>query len=69
MDFLPSSNRGTVYADEIDPSSPYVTLDTFNLVKFLNSTLEETNSALFSDRVSRRVIKDLVRQWGTSEHC
>tara|TARA_B110000503_G_scaffold142895_1_gene241511 strand:- start:13040 stop:14695 length:1656 start_codon:yes stop_codon:yes gene_type:complete len=61
----PSSNRGAVYADEIDPSSPYVTLDTFNLVKFLNSTLEETNSALFSDRVSRRVIKDLVRQWGT----
>jgi hypothetical protein len=60
----PSSNRGAVYADEIEQRSGNIILDTFNLVKFLNSILDENNDSLFSDRISRRVIKDLVRQWG-----
>jgi hypothetical protein len=60
----PSSNRGAVYADEIEPQPGNMILDTFNLVKFLNSILLENNNSLFSDRISRRVIKDLVRQWG-----
>lgn len=60
----PSSNRGAVYTDEIKPQPGNMVLDTFNLVKFLNSILVENNDTLFSDRISRRVIKDLVRQWG-----
>lgn len=60
----PSSNRGAVYADEIEQRSGNIILDTFNLVKFLNSILDQNNDSLFSDRISRRVIKDLVRQWG-----
>ena len=60
----PSSNRGAVYADEIEKHSGNIILDTFNLVKFLNSILDENNDSLFSDRISRRVIKDLVRPWG-----
>lgn len=60
----PSSNRGAVYADEIKPGSGILTLDTFNLVKFLNSIISENSDTLFSDRISRRIIKDLIRQWG-----
>jgi hypothetical protein len=60
----PSSDRGAVYADEIEQQPGNMILDTFNLVKFLNSILVENNDSLFSDRISRRVIKDLVRQWG-----
>ena len=60
----PSSNRGAVYADEIEPQPGNIILDTFNLVKFLNNIVAENNDTLFSDRISRRVIKDLVRQWG-----
>ena len=60
----PSSDRGAVYTDEIEQRPGNIILDTFNLVKFLNSILVENNDTLFSDRISRRVIKDLVRQWG-----
>ena len=60
----PSSNHGAVYADEIEPQPGNMILDTFNLVKFLSSILVENNDTLFSDRISKRVIKDLVRQWG-----
>jgi len=60
----PSSDRGAVYTDEIEQRPGNIILDTFNLVKFLNSILVENNDTLFSDRISRRVIKDLIRQWG-----
>jgi hypothetical protein len=60
----PSSNRGAVYTDEIEQRPGNIILDTFNLVKFLNNILVENNDTLFSDRISKRVIKDLVRQWG-----
>ena len=60
----PSSNRGAVYADELKPGTGNMTLDTFNLVKFLNSIISEKSGSLFSDRISRRIIEDLIRQWG-----
>ncbi|MDG2502302.1 MAG: hypothetical protein P8M77_07910 [Porticoccaceae bacterium] len=60
-----ASNLGPVYADNATASSDNLVLDTFNLVKFLNSSLtERANHNVFSDRISRRVVKDLVRQWG-----
>ena len=62
-----SNNRGAVYADEIKPGTGILTLDTFNLVKFLNSIISENSDTLFSDRISRRIIKDLIRQWGEDQ--
>ena len=60
----PSSNRGAVYADEIEKRSGYIILNTSNLVNFLTTIRDENNDSLFSDRISRRIIKDLIRQWG-----
>jgi len=60
-----ASNMGPIYATGFNPSPNNLILDTFNLVKFLNSSLtERANHNVFSDRISRRVIKDLARQWG-----
>jgi hypothetical protein len=60
-----ASNMGPIYAEGVNPSPNNLILDTFNLVKFLNSSLtERANHNVFSDRISRRVIKDLARQWG-----
>ncbi|MDA8782635.1 hypothetical protein N9N16_05510 [Porticoccaceae bacterium] len=60
-----TSNQGPVYADRVEPKADNLVLDTFNLVKFLNnSLLEKSNHNLFSNRVSRRVVVDLARQWG-----
>ena len=60
-----ASNMGPIYAEGANHSPKNLVLDTFNLVKFLNSSLtERANHNIFSDRISRRVIKDLARQWG-----
>ncbi len=60
-----SSNQGPVYSDNTAQKPNHFILDTFNLVKFLNnSLLEKSNHNLFSDRISRRVLVDLARQWG-----
>jgi len=60
-----SSNQGPVYSDNTALKPENFILDTFNLVKFLNnSLLEKSNHNLFSDRISRRVLVDLARQWG-----
>lgn len=60
-----TSNLGPMYTSNTKASQKCLILDTFNLVKFLNSSLtERANHNVFSDRISRRVIKDLVRQWG-----
>lgn len=60
-----TSNQGPVYAERVEAKAGNLVLDTFNLVKFLNnSLLEKANHNLFSNRVSRRVVVDLARQWG-----
>ncbi len=60
----PSSNCGAVYSDEIEKRSGYIILNTSNLVKFLTRIRDENHNSLFCDRISRRIIKDLIRQWG-----
>ena len=60
----PSSNHGTVYADEGDRHQGNIILDTSHLVSFLKGVISDNSDTLFSDRVSRRVIGDLIKQWG-----
>ncbi len=60
----PSSNHGTVYADEGDGHQGNIILDTSHLVSFLKGVISDNSDTLFSDRVSRRVIGDLIKQWG-----
>jgi len=60
----PSTNHGTVYADEGDGHQGNIILDTSHLVSFLKGVISDDSDTLFSDRVSRRVIGDLIKQWG-----
>ena len=60
----PSTNHGTVYADDSDGHPGNIILDTSHLVDFLKGVINDNSDTLFSDRVSRRVIRDLIKQWG-----
>lgn len=61
----PGSDRPPTYLDEAPASAASLILDTSALVEFLNNIISGKNDRnLFSDRISRRVIKDLTRQWG-----
>lgn len=60
----PSSNQGAVYSDESKKQPGHLILDTSQLVAFLNQIMTDNSDTLFSDRVSRRVIRDLIQQWG-----
>ena len=60
----PSTNQGAVYADECDKQPGNIILDTSHLVRFLQGIIEDNSDTLLSDRVSRRVINDLIKQWG-----
>jgi hypothetical protein len=60
----PSTNHGTVYTDECARQSGNIILDTSHLVNFLKGIIKDNSDTLLSDRVSRRVITDLIKQWG-----
>ena len=60
----PSTNHGTVYADECPKQPGNIILDTSHLVSFLQGIINDNSDTLLSDRVSRRVIRDLIKQWG-----
>lgn len=61
----PGSDMPPVYLDEATSTEGAYTLDTSALVEFLNNIVEgKSDKNLFSDRISRRVIKDLTQQWG-----
>jgi hypothetical protein len=60
----PSTNHGTVYAHKGDNHQGHIILDTSHLVAFLKDIIRDNSDRLFSDRASRRVIGDLIKQWG-----
>ena len=61
----PHSNQAPFYTDEGSPHSETLILDTSKLVSFLKDIISEhSNRNLFSDRISQRVIQDLITQWG-----
>ena len=60
----PSTNQGTVYAEDGDRLPCNILLDTSHLVSYLKGIISDKSDTLFSDRVSRRVIGDLIKQWG-----
>ncbi len=59
----PSTDQGAVYSNKDNCRPGNLILDTSQLVSFLQQIISQNSDTLFSDRVSRRVIKDLIRQW------